>query len=271
MQKVFEVVTVLTVLIFMGVVLWTVLHTAPSTDSVVSDIPLVTEPETPSAEAVVDFQFALEEAFRIEVGQPIEGYEPAMFMQIFPNLIPEDFDGVDALIGHYEFVDGQLVHELGDVDVIHSAAEAISEAGFETLLENVSGRLKLSAEASIPELIEELRAQDGPAAEEPIEPVACTMDAKICPDGSAVGRIAPDCEFAACPAEEPEPVVVEQTCAPESRLAEFCTAIYAPVCAKVQVECVTTPCDPVPETYSNSCAACINERVVSYTAGECAI
>lgn len=31
--------------------------------------------------------------------------------------------------------------------------------------------------------------------------VACTMDAKICPDGSAVGRTAPDCEFAPCPGE----------------------------------------------------------------------
>jgi hypothetical protein len=28
---------------------------------------------------------------------------------------------------------------------------------------------------------------------------ACTMDAKICPDGSAVGRIGPNCEFAECP------------------------------------------------------------------------
>jgi hypothetical protein len=33
------------------------------------------------------------------------------------------------------------------------------------------------------------------------ELVACTMDAKICPDGSAVGRIAPNCEFAPCPGE----------------------------------------------------------------------
>ncbi|MCU0679170.1 MAG: DUF333 domain-containing protein [Planctomycetes bacterium] len=31
--------------------------------------------------------------------------------------------------------------------------------------------------------------------------VACTMDAKLCPDGSAVGRVAPDCEFAPCPDE----------------------------------------------------------------------
>lgn len=30
-------------------------------------------------------------------------------------------------------------------------------------------------------------------------PVACTMEAKICPDGSVVGRIGPNCEFAPCP------------------------------------------------------------------------
>lgn len=31
------------------------------------------------------------------------------------------------------------------------------------------------------------------------EPVACTMDAKICPDGTAVGRTPPNCAFEACP------------------------------------------------------------------------
>jgi hypothetical protein len=30
-------------------------------------------------------------------------------------------------------------------------------------------------------------------------PVACTMEAKICPDGSAVGRVPPNCDFAPCP------------------------------------------------------------------------
>jgi hypothetical protein len=30
--------------------------------------------------------------------------------------------------------------------------------------------------------------------------VVCTMDAKLCPDGSYVGRRGPNCEFAACPA-----------------------------------------------------------------------
>ncbi len=31
------------------------------------------------------------------------------------------------------------------------------------------------------------------------EPVACTMEAKLCPDGSYVGRSGPSCEFAECP------------------------------------------------------------------------
>lgn len=29
---------------------------------------------------------------------------------------------------------------------------------------------------------------------------ACTLDAEVCPDGSSVGRVAPDCNFAPCPA-----------------------------------------------------------------------
>ena len=31
------------------------------------------------------------------------------------------------------------------------------------------------------------------------QPVACTTEAKICPDGSSVGRTGPTCEFAQCP------------------------------------------------------------------------
>ncbi len=31
--------------------------------------------------------------------------------------------------------------------------------------------------------------------------VACTEEAKVCPDGSSVGREGPNCEFAACPGE----------------------------------------------------------------------
>lgn len=31
------------------------------------------------------------------------------------------------------------------------------------------------------------------------EPISCTQEAKLCPDGSAVGRTGPNCEFTSCP------------------------------------------------------------------------
>lgn len=38
------------------------------------------------------------------------------------------------------------------------------------------------------------------ATPNPSEPViACTADAKVCPDGSSVGRKGPACQFEACP------------------------------------------------------------------------
>lgn len=41
----------------------------------------------------------------------------------------------------------------------------------------------------------------GEALEEEVEQTFCTLDAKICPDGSAVGRSGPNCEFDPCPGE----------------------------------------------------------------------
>ncbi|MCY0986852.1 hypothetical protein OV203_06950 [Nannocystis sp. ILAH1] len=40
---------------------------------------------------------------------------------------------------------------------------------------------------------------DKPPAENPDGPQACTKEAKICPDGTTVGRTGPNCEFAPCP------------------------------------------------------------------------
>ncbi len=37
------------------------------------------------------------------------------------------------------------------------------------------------------------------------EQIACTMEAKACPDGSSVGRTGPNCEFAPCPKITPTP------------------------------------------------------------------
>lgn len=45
-----------------------------------------------------------------------------------------------------------------------------------------------------------LQGNEAPKATDPIER-ACTMEAKLCADGSAVGRSGPNCEFEKCPEE----------------------------------------------------------------------
>jgi len=103
----------------------------------------------------------------------------------------------------------------------------------------------------------------------PNEPVACTMDAKQCPDGSYVGRVAPDCAFAACPVVPDEKPVTGTACSEASKQVAACPDVYAPVCGLVQIQCITTPCDPIPETFSNVCNACASGNVISYEEGAC--
>lgn len=43
-------------------------------------------------------------------------------------------------------------------------------------------------------------------------PISCPADAKICPDGTAVGRVPPDCNFAPCPSPTPNDAIREQNC-----------------------------------------------------------
>jgi|GEM_PF-4051181 len=97
------------------------------------------------------------------------------------------------------------------------------------------------------------------------QPTACTMDAKICPDGTAVGRVAPDCEFAACPQDNTGKI----KCSDDSRKAEICTQDYDPVCATVNIQCIKAPCDPVKQNFGNKCEACKNPLVSDYVKGEC--
>lgn len=95
--------------------------------------------------------------------------------------------------------------------------------------------------------------------------IACTEEARVCPDGSIVARNASlDCEFDACPTD-----LKRNFCDVESRNADACIEIYQPVCGwsdPEKIRCVTYPCA---STYSNSCFACQDQNVKYWTEGEC--
>lgn len=145
--------------------------------------------------------------------------------------------------------------------------------------------------------------------------VACTQQAKICPDGTAVGRTGPNCEFAECPAVNDETAagcnydgqikkyvgksadecerirfmcepnseyfadecgcgcmaknnLTGHFCTEEEKNAEACIEIYKPVCGwfDPKIQCIKYPCA---QTFSNSCFACSDEKVISWTEGKC--
>ena len=153
--------------------------------------------------------------------------------------------------------------------------------------------------------------------------VACSKEAKICPDGTAIGRVPPDCEFEECPKAddkvtsgcdyekdankkyigktkdvcsrirfqcEPERnpffddcgcgcelagknetggKLKATDCTPEQKKAQVCIQIYKPVCGwfdPAKIQCIKYPCA---QTFSNSCFACADEKVISWTGGEC--
>lgn len=100
------------------------------------------------------------------------------------------------------------------------------------------------------------------ASDRPVEPVGCTEDAKVCPDGSVVVRMGPDCEFAPCPEHGKDYCVTVDDCIcdgidtqtgdcfvgnkdyydvfvdQETQCADFCTGIDG----RLHTECVENKC-----------------------------
>jgi hypothetical protein len=117
--------------------------------------------ERVGTDVVMVFRFTLEEEVQKKMGMPIEGYEPKMFLQVFPGLVETDFDGVQASIGHYEIQEGRLVHVLDKTKLVHSAAGAITREGVETLLNNIADRIgvDLTQNGTITDIMSALIAQ----------------------------------------------------------------------------------------------------------------
>lgn len=85
---------------------------------------------------------------------------------------------------------------------------------------------------------------------------ACTLEAKLCPDGSAVGRTGPNCEFAPCPSVTPtsseKPGDDQVVCTLEARQCPDGSYV-----SRTGPNCEFTPCPGATDTtnwktYSNA-------------------
>lgn len=89
-----------------------------------------------------------------------------------------------------------------------------------------------------------------------LAPKACTEEAKICPDGSAVGRAGPRCEFSPCPVVEVSAVPSQAQVSPPSSAPKACT-MEAKLCpdgsavGRSGPNCEFAPC---PGTATASCS-----------------
>lgn len=61
-------------------------------------------------------------------------------------------------------------------------------------------------------------------------PVACTEEAKMCPDGSYVGRTGPQCQFSACPTNTVATTTPTSTTTPKTTSGITGTVILGPSC-----------------------------------------
>ncbi len=109
----------------------------------------------------------------------------------------------------------------------------------------------------------------------------CTMEAKLCPDGSAVGRSGPNCEFAPCPeglgTNEPVPPDTETPgCVLENchgldiqcgaKAPEMCTAMYGLGDKCLQyAECgiVNGNCQQIENAQFTRCKTCVQDCIVA--------
>lgn len=70
--------------------------------------------------------------------------------------------------------------------------------------------------------------------------VQCTLEAKLCPDGSAVGRTGPNCEFAECPGPKPVTECTKDSDCPSLQYVCQETQGYGTACPSTDPACVPT-------------------------------
>jgi hypothetical protein len=84
-------------------------------------------------------------------------------------------------------------------------------------------------------------------------PVACTEDARLCPDGSSVARVLPECDFAPCPPCTEGDTINAECPDGTEYLSKSCdeNGVWH------DVAYIRNPCEEIPDYESNLGASCI--------------
>lgn len=83
-----------------------------------------------------------------DVGHPIEGFDAELLIAAYPALVPADFEGVQTFEGRYTAENGALAFVRDHERPMSSAEKTISATGYETLLLNLTARLRRPAETN---------------------------------------------------------------------------------------------------------------------------
>lgn len=76
-------------------------------------------------------------------GQPIEGFDAFLLLNAFPGLTKQDFNNVETFEGIYQLRGTELTYTRTQGGPVTSAEQTISDAGYATLLQNISNRLNI--------------------------------------------------------------------------------------------------------------------------------
>lgn len=106
-----------------------------------------------------------------------------------PNATRTTVNGEEAVSYRGEYTNGVWAYKgidffPTDIKYFPVKFEYIGDGSNEKLVDQILSTFKFTA-----------------ASASPTQAVACTMEAKLCPDGSSVGRSGPKCDFAKCPGE----------------------------------------------------------------------
>ena len=108
---------------------------------------------------VVYFSEAIEQPVIDGVGQPVEGFTPAMLTSYYSGLRLADFHQVEAVQGGYVYQDGSLEFVFNSDNPPHSSADAITGEGMRTLLFNIGNRFDIvvDSKSEVDQIIDYIR------------------------------------------------------------------------------------------------------------------